>query len=86
MKKPKKIPLSDSQVELLLHEALMHDLLDDLGAPRHPDNDTKRPPFGTYGRLKAYAESIGIKASIWESKDSSAAKPPEQSRGGTPTP
>ena len=63
--------MTDAEVELMFHEMLMHDLLDDLGAPRHPDNDPSRPAFGTYGRLKAYAESIGVKSSIWEGpKDS----------------
>jgi hypothetical protein len=74
--KKKKPKLSDAQVELMFHEALMHDLLDDLRAPRYPDNDPSRSPYGTYGRLKAYAESIGVKASIWNLDVS----PPEQGR------
>lgn len=57
---------TDPEFALILHEMLIDDLLDDLGAPRHPNNDKTRPPYGTYGRLKAYAESIGVKASIWE--------------------
>jgi hypothetical protein len=59
---------SDKEWELILNEMLMHDLLDDLKAPRYPNNDKSRPAYGIYGRLKAYAESIGVKASIWEPK------------------
>jgi len=79
MKTKKKT--SDKEWELILHEMLMHDLLDDLGAPRHPANDKSRPPFGTYGRLKAYAESIGIEASMWSENRSRLERDQPTSQG-----
>lgn len=56
----------ERDTELMMHEMFLDSLLDDLGAPTHPNNDKTRTRFGSYGRLKAYAESIGVKASIWE--------------------
>lgn len=56
----------DQQTELIMHQVFMDSLLDDLGAPKHPGNDTSRPKYGPYGRLRAYAESIGVKATMWE--------------------
>lgn len=56
----------DQAIELIMHQTFMDSLLDDLGAPKYPDNDPTRPKYGPYGRLKAHAESIGVKASIWQ--------------------
>lgn len=56
----------DQRTELIMHHVFMDSLLDDLGAPKHPGNDPERPKYGPYGRLRAYAESIGIKATMWE--------------------
>lgn len=56
----------DQRTERIMHQVFMDSLLDDLGAPKHPDNDPNRPKYGPYGRLRAYAESIGIKATMWE--------------------
>lgn len=65
----------DQAIELIMHQTFMDSLLDDLGAPKHPDNDPARPKYGPYGRLRAYAESIGVKASIWQPLPPAPEKP-----------
>lgn len=51
---------TDHYFEGQFHDTAMHDLLDHLGAPRHPDNDPRRPRYGPYGRLRAYALKHGL--------------------------
>lgn len=40
-----------------MHDMFLNDLLDELGAPKYPDNDPTRPKYGAYGRLRAWAEA-----------------------------
>jgi hypothetical protein len=43
-----------------IHDVFCHELLDKMGAPRHPNNDPKRPAYSVCGRLKEYAAKQGI--------------------------
>ncbi|HEY6154668.1 MAG TPA: hypothetical protein VIW07_13085 [Candidatus Udaeobacter sp.] len=47
---------SDHYLEGQMHDALLHDLLDKLGAPKHPGNDPKRLRYGPYGRLRQWVK------------------------------
>jgi hypothetical protein len=50
-----------------MHDALLHDLLTELGAPHYPSDDPKRPRYGPYGRLNAWAVRQGlVKEKDWK--------------------
>lgn len=47
---------TDHYFEGLMHDALLHDLLDKLGAPKHPGSDPKSPKCSPYGRLRQWVK------------------------------
>lgn len=52
--KPKKKPISQREVNDLLHDTLLHEVLDQLGAPKEHNGGV----LSAYGRLRRVAPSL----------------------------